>query len=80
MSAMDAGMDAQIRAMMGGMGGFGMGGDDDEDDDDRNEFGFTQDETMDLLSQGVKPWEDDAHAVLAAPGGLICNPPACFGE
>ena len=49
MSAMDAGMDAQIRAMMGGMGGFGMGGDDD-DDDDRNEFGFTQDETMDVLA------------------------------
>ena len=70
MSAMDAGMDAQIRAAMGGMRGFGMGGDDDDDDDDdRNEFGFTQDETMELLSQGVKPWEDDAHAVLAALHG-----------
>ena len=60
---------------MGGMGGmFGMGSmcggyGSDEGYDDEEEVGpcgFTQEEEMELLSQGVKPWDEDAHAVLAA--------------
>ena len=46
--------------------------DDDEDYDDEDEigpYGFTHEEEMELLSQGVKPWEDDAHAVLDALRG-----------
>ena len=46
--------------------------DDDEDEDDEDEigpYGFTHEEEMELLSQGVKPWEDDAHAVLDALRG-----------
>ena len=45
---------------------------DDEDYDDEDEigpYGFTHEEEMELLSQGVKPWEDDAHAVLDALRG-----------
>jgi hypothetical protein len=59
----------------GGFRGFPGGYDDeaDEDDDvDEGEigpYGFTHEEEMELMSQGVKPWDDDAHAVLAALNG-----------
>eukprot|EP00962_Isochrysis_galbana_P054609 scaffold26215_cov107-Isochrysis_galbana.AAC.6 len=46
--------------------------DDDDDDFDREDFGsygFTEEEEEELLSQGVKPWDDDAHNVLAALRG-----------
>jgi hypothetical protein len=39
-------------------------------------YGFTEDEVMELLSQGVKPWDDDAwvsvlwHAVFSFPLGI----------
>ena len=60
--------------------GFGMGSDfprfpgggdghEDEDSDGQDEvgpYGFTHDEEMELLSQGVHPWDDDARDVLAA--------------
>ena len=53
---------------------FGWDDGDDEhenydDEDDVGPYGFTQEEEMELLSQGVKPWDDDAHAVLAALNG-----------
>ena len=44
-------------------------GDDYSDDDEIGPYGFTHEEEMELLSQGVKPWEDDAHAVLGALKG-----------
>ena len=65
-------------------GGFGMGPSDELYDEEGEEsdgvydeegeeevgmYGFTHDEEMELLSQGVKPWEDDAHDVLAALRG-----------
>jgi hypothetical protein len=31
-----------------------------------NNFGFTEDEEMELLCQGVKPWDDDAWASVLA--------------
>ena len=42
---------------------------DDDDDDEMGPYGFTHEEEMELLSQGVKPWDDDAHAVLGALSG-----------
>lgn len=42
----------------------GLGLDDFEESDEEeqrmNNFGFTEDEVMELLCQGVKPWDDDA--------------------
>ena len=41
----------------------------EEDSDGQDEigpYGFTHDEEMELLSQGVHPWDDDAGDVLAA--------------
>jgi hypothetical protein len=32
----------------------------DEAEERMNNFGFTEDEVMELLCQGVKPWDDDA--------------------
>ena len=43
--------------------------DDDDDDDDDRPFGFSAADTEELLAQGVKPWDHDAHAVLAALSG-----------
>ena len=73
---------ATFAGMFGGMGfGGGRGGDEmaDEDsesggdslsdDDEYGVYGFTRAEEEDLLCQGVKPWDDDAHAVLAALNG-----------
>ena len=40
-----------------------------EEEEEMGSYGFTREEEMELLSQGVKPWEDDAHAVLAALRG-----------
>ncbi|KAJ7206292.1 hypothetical protein GGX14DRAFT_643293 [Mycena pura] len=40
-----------------------------EDDDDPYEFGFSRGDIEELLCQGVKPWDDDAGAVLAALSG-----------
>ena len=44
-----------------------------DDDDDLSsygegdgQFGFPSDDVIELLAQGVKPWEEDAHAVLGA--------------
>lgn len=37
--------------------------------DDYGPFGFTEDDAYELLCQGVKPWDDDAGAVLAALNG-----------
>jgi hypothetical protein len=33
-------------------------------------YGFSAEECDDLLEQGVKPWDDDAAAVMAALKGL----------
>ena len=41
----------------------------DDEEDEIGPHGFTHEEEMELLSQGVKPWDDDAHAVLAALNG-----------
>lgn len=63
-----------ISRMMGGMMG-GMDAYDDYseydvyDDDVSNEYGgwgFSADDLDELAAQGVKPWEEDAHAVLDA--------------
>lgn len=45
--------------------------DDDEDDDEYGEgmLGFTGSECFELLCQGVKPWDEDAGAVMAALNG-----------
>lgn len=57
--------------------------DDDDDEDYNSEFdgasfsgsgnglcyGFSHSDMMELAAQGVKPWDDDAHAVLAALNG-----------
>ena len=40
-----------------------------DDDESVGPFGFSASDTEDLLCQGVKPWEADAHAVLAALSG-----------
>ena len=46
-------------------------------------FGFTEDEEMELLCQGVKPWDDDAWAsVLVWPSSCFTDPlcyPGCLG-
>jgi len=49
------------------------------------EYGFTREEEEELLSQGVKPWEDDAHAVLAvlhgdASGGTDSEDDGSYGD
>lgn len=44
-------------------------GEGSESDEEVGAYGFTHEEEMELLSQGVKPWEDDAGAVLAALSG-----------
>ncbi|KIJ67435.1 hypothetical protein HYDPIDRAFT_25888 [Hydnomerulius pinastri MD-312] len=36
-----------------------------DSDGELNEYGFTNSDTEELLCQGVKPWDDDAHEVLA---------------
>ncbi|KAF8268653.1 hypothetical protein EI94DRAFT_1727155 [Lactarius quietus] len=65
----------------GGGGGMRLGGwqrgldlddfeDSDEEEERRNNFGFTEDEAMELLCQGVKPWDDDAWDVLDALNSL----------
>lgn len=41
-------------------------GEDEGEDEDEGCFGFTADEVEELLEQGVKPWDPDASAVLAA--------------
>lgn len=44
-----------------------FGGTYDSKDDERTQnFGFTNDEVMELLSQGVKPWDEDAWVCSAA--------------
>ena len=51
---------------------YGYDYDDDDDDDDDYEggvCGFTGAQCNELLAQGVKPWDDDAHAVLDALSG-----------
>ena len=42
--------------------GLGLGDFEDSDEEEQrmNNLGFTEDEVMELLSQGVKPWDDDA--------------------
>jgi hypothetical protein len=46
-------------------GGYDSYDDDDDDDDgEMGSYGFTHEQEMELLSQGVKPWDDDAHEVL----------------
>jgi len=40
--------------------------DDEDDDEDVGAYGFTRAEEMELMSQGVKPWEEGAAGVLAA--------------
>ena len=47
----------------------GMFGEEEGEEDEVGPYGFTHEEEMELLSQGVKPWEDDAHSVLAALHG-----------
>ncbi|KAA1476438.1 hypothetical protein DENSPDRAFT_807198 [Dentipellis sp. KUC8613] len=68
------------RAGRQGQGSYGMGtsslprwgedmlefGDDDDMEERMMNYGFTNDDVEELLAQGVKPWDDDAHAVLAA--------------
>ncbi|KAL1523060.1 hypothetical protein AB1Y20_018020 [Prymnesium parvum] len=54
---------------IGGGGGFGLDDADEYEGTGIGPYGFTREEEMELLSQGVKPWEDDAHAVLAALNG-----------
>lgn len=44
-------------------------GEEGDSGDEMGMYGFTRDEEHGLLCQGVKPWEDDAHAVLAALRG-----------
>ena len=51
---------------------FGWDDGDEEGYDDEDEvgpYGFTHEEEMELLSQGVKPWDEDAHSVLAVLNG-----------
>lgn len=59
------------RGHSAGRGGMGRSGwhsgldvddfdDSDEEEQRMNNFGFTEDEVMELLCQGVKPWDDDA--------------------
>ncbi|CAB9515445.1 expressed unknown protein [Seminavis robusta] len=64
---------AQMIAAMGGMDLHDQAEMDEERawmHDDRNtNHGFTEDETYELLCQGVKPWDDDARDVLAALNG-----------
>lgn len=59
------------RGRSGGRRGMGRSGwhsgldvddfeDSDEEEQRMNNFGFTEDEVMELLCQGVKPWDDDA--------------------
>ena len=38
----------------------------EDEEDDGGCFGFSGADVEDLLAQGVKPWDDDAGAVLAA--------------
>jgi hypothetical protein len=33
----------------------------DSEEEELNEYGFTNSDTQELLSQGVKPWDDDAY-------------------
>lgn len=55
-----------------GMGAFAYDQDDDDDDgEDPMNYGFSRDEIQELLCQGVKPWDDDAGAVLAALRGDV---------
>jgi len=61
------------RGRGGGRGGLHRGGrhsgldlDDEETEERMENFGFTEDEVQELLCQGVKPWDDDAHDVLDA--------------
>ena len=47
---------------------------DDYQDSDEEEYGmgyggFSSDQVNELLSQGVKPWDDDAHDVMAVLSG-----------
>lgn len=52
-------------------GGIGLYDDDDDDDDEFGPgmLGFTGSECYELMSQGVKPWDDDAGDVLAVLNG-----------
>jgi hypothetical protein len=59
------GKSSMFNASFGG-GEYGDGDETGSDGDEMGGFGFTRREEEELLSQGVKPWEDDAHAVLAA--------------
>jgi hypothetical protein len=55
---------------LGGFGGFGgLGGFGEDDDDDSGYGGFSADDVDELMSQGVKPWDEDAGAVLDALRG-----------
>jgi hypothetical protein len=40
----------------------------DSEDEERDVYGFTGGETMELISQGVKPWDEDARLVLDSLG------------
>ena len=42
--------------------------DDDGNEDEYGEYGFTRAEEEELLCQGVKPWDEDAHDVLTVLG------------
>ena len=55
--------DDEYASYPGYLGGKAMGC------DEMGSYGFTQDEEMELLSQGVKPWDEDARDVLAALNG-----------
>jgi hypothetical protein len=52
---------------------------DEETEERLANFGFTEDEVMELLSQGVKPWDDDAHVsvLLRVLFFLILVLPGC---
>lgn len=49
---------------------------DEETQERMNNYGFTEDEVMELLAQGVKPWDDDAWVsvpVCGLPSALLTS-------
>ena len=63
--------DSRRRAASASCGGRGVAS------SGRNPHGFSEDDIFELSLQGVKPWEDDAPAVLAVLNGQ--KPPAGYG-
>ena len=65
----DPALEQELDHRGGGFGGLGGLGGVEDDDDDGGYGEFSAEDVDELLSQGVKPWDEDAGAVLDALSG-----------